>query len=76
MIRRVYYCFRLSRVSYSLYRNKLSVHNSLEIVFAYLMLLGQRAEKIGIYSPLTATQIFAADSVFRYCCLCKILFKT
>ena len=27
MISRVYYCFRLSRVSYSLYCNKLSVHN-------------------------------------------------
>ena len=27
MISRVCYCFRLSRVSYSLYCNKLSVHN-------------------------------------------------
>ena len=27
MISRVYYCFRLFRVSYSLYCNKLSVHN-------------------------------------------------
>ena len=27
MISRVYYCLRLSRVSYSLYCNKLSVHN-------------------------------------------------
>ena len=27
MISRVYYCFRLSRVSYSFYCNKLSVHN-------------------------------------------------
>ena len=27
MISRVCYCFRLSRVSYSLYYNKLSVHN-------------------------------------------------
>ena len=27
MIRRVCYCFRLSRVTYSLYCNKLSVHN-------------------------------------------------
>ena len=29
MISRVCYCFRLSRVSYSLYCNKLSVHNIL-----------------------------------------------
>ena len=28
MISRVCYCFRLSRVSYSLYCKKLSVHNS------------------------------------------------
>ena len=28
MISRVCYCFRLSRVSYSLYCNKLSVHNN------------------------------------------------
>ena len=33
MISRVCYCFRLSRVSYSLYCNKLSVHNTRVGVF-------------------------------------------
>ena len=35
MISRVCYCFRLSRVPYSLYCNKLSVHNSHAQFFCY-----------------------------------------
>ena len=40
MISRVCYCFRLSRVSYSLYCNKLSVHNNSHAskLFGYLYL--------------------------------------
>ena len=40
MISRVYYCFRLLRVSYSLYCNKLSVHNispPLDCMFSLLL---------------------------------------
>ena len=36
MISRMCYCFRLSRVSYSLYCNKLSVHNSTHLAVSGL----------------------------------------
>ena len=39
MISRVCFCFRLSRVSYSLYCNKLSVHNNINIISLVMLLV-------------------------------------